>query len=45
MTIPTMAGCGFAAIIALTAISVWRRHESGDTGEAEESVDVAAATL
>ncbi len=23
MTIPTMAGCGFAAIIALTAISVW----------------------
>ena len=27
MTIPTMAGCGFAAIIALVAIAVWRRQE------------------
>lgn len=45
MTIPTMAGCGFAAIIALTAISVWGRHERRDAGMAEESVDVAAATL
>lgn len=31
MTIPTMAGCGFAAVIALTAISVWRRDNGEDS--------------
>ncbi|MDH3293240.1 MAG: disulfide bond formation protein B [Acidimicrobiia bacterium] len=30
MTIPTMAGCGFAAIIALVAISAWRRARPAD---------------
>lgn len=41
MTIPTMAACGFAAVIALTAISVWRRHDADpampeETGTAAE---------
>lgn len=49
MTIPTMAGCGFAAIIALTAISVWRRagDQADDDGaaDAEESADSVTATL
>lgn len=36
VTIPTMAVCGFAAIIALTAISVWRRP-AADLAAPEET--------
>ncbi len=30
MTIPTMAGCGFAAIIALVAVTVWSNRSATD---------------